>query len=242
LLYPADREATGPLTPPAVATAAAFALEYALAQTWQAWGIMPESVLGVGSGEITAAVLAGVVSLADGARLAAAGELLALQAGQVQAQTGELSIFSAQAGNWMGAQDYTAHYWSQLQPAGDTTSLAVAFERIQHPSRLLLILGQLPAGLPSERLPAPPLPTLPPAEALTPAGMQRTLGELWLAGVAVDWQAIHGDEERRRVVLPTYPFERKRYWIEARSLNDSYQPAGPLHKNPDLGQWGYLPG
>src|SRR5690606_31143982 len=85
LLYPADREATEPLKPPAVVTSAAFAPEYALAQTWQAWGIMPESVPGVGSGEITAAVLAGVVSLADGARLAAAGELLALQAGQVQA-------------------------------------------------------------------------------------------------------------------------------------------------------------
>ncbi|MCP4653922.1 MAG: non-ribosomal peptide synthetase, partial [bacterium] len=40
-----------------------------------------------------------------------------------------------------------------------------------------------------------------------------TLGRLWLAGVEVDWPALHG-EKRRRLVLPTYPFERRRCWIE----------------------------
>jgi acyl transferase domain-containing protein len=41
------------------------------------------------------------------------------------------------------------------------------------------------------------------------------LGKLWLAGVRVDWPAFSAAEERRRVPLPTYPFERKRHWIEA---------------------------
>ena len=39
-------------------------------------------------------------------------------------------------------------------------------------------------------------------------------GQLWLSGVGVDWSALHAGERRRRVVLPTYPFERKRYWID----------------------------
>jgi len=42
------------------------------------------------------------------------------------------------------------------------------------------------------------------------------LGRLWLAGMDVDWTALDAGEHRRRVPLPTYPFERKRYWIEAR--------------------------
>jgi len=42
------------------------------------------------------------------------------------------------------------------------------------------------------------------------------LGRLWLVGVPVDWPALTAAEERRRVDLPTYPFERERYWIEAR--------------------------
>ncbi|MBV9788202.1 MAG: acyltransferase domain-containing protein, partial [Chloroflexi bacterium] len=41
-----------------------------------------------------------------------------------------------------------------------------------------------------------------------------TLGQLWLVGARLDWQRLYADERRRRVVLPTYPFERQRYWIE----------------------------
>lgn len=40
------------------------------------------------------------------------------------------------------------------------------------------------------------------------------LGELWAQGVNVDWSAGYEAEIRRRVALPTYPFERKRYWLE----------------------------
>ncbi len=41
------------------------------------------------------------------------------------------------------------------------------------------------------------------------------LGRLWLAGVEVDWPAFHAGERRRRIPLPTYPFERQRFWVEA---------------------------
>jgi amino acid adenylation domain-containing protein len=40
------------------------------------------------------------------------------------------------------------------------------------------------------------------------------LGRAWAAGVEPDWAAVHGDEARRRVPLPTYPFERRRFWID----------------------------
>ena len=219
-------------------------VEYALAKTWEAWGILPESVMGIGSGEITAAVLAGVISLADGARLAAAGELLALQADHVHAETGEVPIFSTHIGNWLGAQDYTIHYWSHLLEGAShghlTEQLITAMQRIQQqPSRLLLTLGQWEAGLPQDLVQVPHIETMPVDEVLSPAWLQQTLGKLWLAGTAVSWQAVHQDEPRQRVVLPTYPFERKRYWIEAQSLASQAQPEA-LQKNPDITQWGYM--
>jgi amino acid adenylation domain-containing protein len=40
------------------------------------------------------------------------------------------------------------------------------------------------------------------------------LGALWLNGYTVDWRAFHDHEQRRRVALPGYPFQRKRYWLE----------------------------
>lgn len=39
-------------------------------------------------------------------------------------------------------------------------------------------------------------------------------GQLWIAGVSIDWNALHSGEMPRRVSLPTYPFEHQRYWIE----------------------------
>ncbi len=46
------------------------------------------------------------------------------------------------------------------------------------------------------------------------SSMLAALGRLWVAGVGIDWEAFSAGERRRRVPLPTYPFERKRYWIE----------------------------
>jgi acyl transferase domain-containing protein len=44
--------------------------------------------------------------------------------------------------------------------------------------------------------------------------LMRTLGRLWAAGVEIAWDAIDTGRERRRLALPTYPFERQRYWVE----------------------------
>jgi phthiocerol/phenolphthiocerol synthesis type-I polyketide synthase E len=53
------------------------------------------------------------------------------------------------------------------------------------------------------------------------------VGQLWLAGVEIDWKALHGGSPRRRVPLPTSPFDRKRHWIEP------YRPASgePVYAN-----------
>ncbi|AFY44055.1 type I polyketide synthase [Nostoc sp. PCC 7107] len=47
------------------------------------------------------------------------------------------------------------------------------------------------------------------------ACLLQTLGRLWQAGVAVDWSSFYTDAPRQRIPLPTYPFERQRYWVDA---------------------------
>lgn len=46
--------------------------------------------------------------------------------------------------------------------------------------------------------------------------MLSALGTMWTRGTAVDWNGFHRDEPCMRVPLPTYPFERRSYWIGAR--------------------------
>jgi amino acid adenylation domain-containing protein len=59
------------------------------------------------------------------------------------------------------------------------------------------------------------LSSLPLTGALELRGFFETLGRLWMSGVSVDWQQFYAGERRHRVALPTYPFERKRYWPES---------------------------
>jgi acyl transferase domain-containing protein/thioesterase domain-containing protein/acyl carrier protein len=40
------------------------------------------------------------------------------------------------------------------------------------------------------------------------------LAQVWVAGKKIDWKGFHAHEQRQRLPLPTYPFERARFWIE----------------------------
>lgn len=44
--------------------------------------------------------------------------------------------------------------------------------------------------------------------------MLKALGQLWQAGIEPNWPAFYENENRRRLKLPTYPFERERCWID----------------------------
>jgi acyl transferase domain-containing protein/SAM-dependent methyltransferase len=64
-----------------------------------------------------------------------------------------------------------------------------------------------------------------------------SLGRLWERGVPVDWTELHRGERRRRVRLPTYPFERESYWIGA----PNRPTAAVLTEPRDVSGWFYVP-
>ncbi|HYO55828.1 type I polyketide synthase [Archangium sp.] len=70
----------------------------------------------------------------------------------------------------------------------------------------------------------------------------QAVGGLWLAGVQIDWPKLYPGEKRRRVVLPTYPFQRERHWVEPKLDREPPKAAGPAHKRPDVADWFYGPG
>ncbi|WP_339636430.1 beta-ketoacyl synthase N-terminal-like domain-containing protein [uncultured Sulfitobacter sp.] len=66
------------------------------------------------------------------------------------------------------------------------------------------------------------------------------IGRLWACGVEADWAQIWGEARRNRVVLPTYQFQRARYFIEPGEA--AARPAEqPLQRLDDIGVWGALP-
>jgi acyl transferase domain-containing protein/thioesterase domain-containing protein len=57
----------------------------------------------------------------------------------------------------------------------------------------------------------------------------QTLGQLWVLGAEVDFSKLHAPESVRRIPLPTYPFEHRRFWIEpdARPRSAASTPGPP---------------
>ena len=77
-----------------------------------------------------------------------------------------------------------------------------------------------------------------------------SLGQIWAAGRQIAWSGFYKDEERHRLPLPTYPFERQRYWVSdegnavltGRSAVVSSQSTGqlPQYQN-EISHWFYIP-
>src|ERR1022692_4610750 len=64
------------------------------------------------------------------------------------------------------------------------------------------------------------------------------LGKLWLAGTEIDWATYYRQEKRRRIPLPTYPFERQSFWIETSRGKRKQIHAG---KKSEVADWFYEP-
>ncbi len=88
------------------------------------------------------------------------------------------------------------------------------------------------------------LQTLPHVQDPRPADehLLTTLGRLWAQGAPVDWEAFYADGHRRKVALPTYAFDRQRYWIDPPASTpkaidrdvDAPQPAATFYARPVL--------
>ncbi len=66
------------------------------------------------------------------------------------------------------------------------------------------------------------------------------VGRLWIAGVEVDWRRFHAGERRHIAPLPTYPFERQRYWIDALPAGARPAPA-PAQGQAAPVDWFWVP-
>jgi amino acid adenylation domain-containing protein len=151
--------------------------------------------------------------------MAGAVEPFARRVAAVPRVSPRLPFLSNLTGTWISADEATdPAYWGR-HLGGTVRFGAGVAELLREPGRLLLEVGPgqvlatmvrrhpehgtVVASMRHRRDPRP-----------DPVVLLQALGRLWLSGVAVDWEAVHAGERRRRVVLPSYPFERQRHWVE----------------------------
>jgi acyl transferase domain-containing protein len=305
------------LLPTSITQPATFAIEYALARWWQAQGLRPAAMIGHSIGEFVAAVLAGVMPLADALRLVvrrgalmqaqppglmlsartaadalqarlpagvslaadngptasvASGPADAIEAFRAALESDGIAcrvlrtshafhssmmdpvlapfraevaratlaapripIVSTRTGDWLTPeQSADPDYWTgHLR---DPVRFAPALRRVlDAPARVLIEVG-----------PRATLTTL--ARQQTPAGtdvvsvaslgdepgcergaLLAAAGTLWARGAAFAPERLDRRDRRRRIPLPTYPFERQRHWVDASAATPvAVAPAGQL--------------
>ncbi|VXD21210.1 polyketide synthase type 1 [Planktothrix serta PCC 8927] len=215
---------------------AVFAIEYALAQLWQSWGIKPDGVMGYGVGKYVAATVAGVFSLEAGLKLMATTERLMqqfpsgaeispnLDSPNRKHQLGELQTVAQEItynqpgipiiSNITGQQETdkiaTPEYWLNdfWQPVHFSTGIQT-LHRAGY--QLFLEIGVSPIQPENVEVWLPTLSLLKDDWRQ----MLLNLGQLYVKGVNVDWSGFYRDYPCHKVALPTYPFQRQYYWLES---------------------------
>jgi acyl transferase domain-containing protein/thioesterase domain-containing protein/ubiquinone/menaquinone biosynthesis C-methylase UbiE/acyl carrier protein len=150
---------------------------------------------------------------------------------QIQLKPPQIPFLSNVTGTWIRAEEATnPHYW--VKHARQTVHFASELQQVlQQPQHILLEVG--PGRTLTTFAKRHPdnngqlvLSSLAhsKSEHSESAFLLNTLGKLWMAGVTVNWSAFYADEQRYRLPLPTYPFERQRYWIKAPKIVTDSEP------------------
>ncbi|MFQ5984071.1 MAG: aminotransferase class III-fold pyridoxal phosphate-dependent enzyme [Alphaproteobacteria bacterium] len=63
-----------------------------------------------------------------------------------------------------------------------------------------------------------------------------SLAQLYVQGLDVDWAGLDKDYARKRLSLPSYPFDRKRYWVNVQTINQSRRASRGTMSEPQVGQ------
>jgi amino acid adenylation domain-containing protein len=140
---------------------------------------------------------------------------------QIEFHESKIPLISNLSGQWADASIATPDYW--VQHLRHTVRFADGLSTLlATPGRVFLEIGpgQILASLtrmhPQKDHAAAVLASMrhPRDTQADDQVLYTALGRLWLCGCNINWKAFWGDEKRLKTSLPTYPFERKRYWID----------------------------
>ena len=135
---------------------------------------------------------------------------------------------------WVQHLRHTVRFADNVRHLGKR-GFSVAFEVGPGNSLSSLMRTQLPGRL-SAIVPTMNHPQKRAPEAQT---LQRALARAWVAGADINWDSCHAGRNCRRISLPTYSFERERYWIDpsAKVRGKDQNNIGPKA----IGDWFYSP-
>ncbi|MEO0490386.1 MAG: ketoacyl-synthetase C-terminal extension domain-containing protein, partial [Cyanobacteria bacterium J06659_2] len=149
-----------------------FAIDYALIELFQSWGIQPDRVVATGIGRAVADCVSGEVSLVVA--------LQTMASNQAQTTVPTPNGATVQDSTALANQDLVEEYVLRIHPHQATWK-----------------------------------------------ALLRELATIYQRGISVDWLGFDRPYGRRRLPLPTYPFQRQRYWNDLATRGAQETPSAP---------------
>ena len=199
---------------PENAAPALYAVQCALTALWAGAGVGPVVVVGHGAGMLAAAQAAGAFNLDDGMRMAIAGSTSAAAGSMLQEPA--LQIISGETGRVVDKLDAALDGVSPGRPHGEPAarrdcSAALAELAVD----VVFEIGPRSNGEPADDGPTvlAGLPGTSDGNGSAGEGFVDVVAAAYEVGLDVDFSGLFAGEARRRVGLPTYPFQRRRHWV-----------------------------
>jgi acyl transferase domain-containing protein len=168
---------------------------------------------------------------------------LTREVGSLHLPVNRVPILSCAEGTWISDEQVVdPNYWARVR----TPAICNLFELLASvgfndknvivlESRMHSVRSVKGESLQTTRSAAPSLSASycgvePHIKNLVNVGTKQDLARLWESGIDINWRATY-QHEVRRISLPTYPFERERFWVEprSRSASMSKQAAGSVN-------------
>jgi acyl transferase domain-containing protein len=215
--------------------ASLFALELGLARRVEQMGLRPSALAGHGVGLLAAACIGGLVSLDDAIHL-----LMSSGVSHLPARMPRVPVHDDRTGRRIDARDLLNWAGEASGASGDQLASLVREDMC---ALIQVGYGRDAAIELRARSGSPELPVISMIEGIQAAGVGTRilegLGRIWAVGCDLEWKPLHAGAPLMRVPLPSYPFERQRFWVEPRTF--APPAAKRSGKIEDLREWFHRP-
>lgn len=199
-----------------------------VANMLMSWGVRPDAVFGYGRGEIAAACLSGVLAVEDGLAAASGqenqGDFLADRSKKIRPVFGLVSV------NSVIPREQTFNPRTYFAPKRDAGRIRTVFGTIIREGYDLIVhIGKRPTPWPPAGSDgATAYISIPTATNAAVRELARCLMTAYVYGADIDWETFNRMYEKKRIMLPTYPFEHKSHWFPQDEHNSMQQRMASL--------------
>ena len=150
---------------------------------------------------------------------------------QIRLAPAQIPMVSTATGTWLSEADAASiEYWTRHLRATVRFSAALGTALSTHPQAVLLELGPRATlttlARQQAQRPRRAIASLADSPAAEVGAWRQAAGQLWCEGLPLNLSLLDQRARKRRLCLPTYPFERQRYWLDA-APSASTAPAAP---------------